>query len=73
MRDVTEAVFMLVLATDWLVSVAEGKEDPRVNGRVAVLITELPTVWLVTVFTLVLVREDAVSVCGENDDPPRVD
>ena len=33
MRDVIEAVFVMVPVTVWLVSVPDEKEDPRVNRR----------------------------------------
>ena len=47
MRDVTETVFIMELVTVWLVSVADEKEDPRVNGRVDVPVGSEENVTLV--------------------------
>ena len=61
MRDVTEAVFMLVLATVWLVSVPDEKDEPRVNGRVDVPVGNIddvtPVAGAIDVSVAVLVAE----------------
>ena len=61
MRDVIEAVFVMVPVTVWLVSVPDEKEDPRVNRRFDVPVGNIddvtPVAGAIDVRVAVLVAE----------------